>query len=164
MIEARYAKVKELKCDKNGLPYVSKFSNESLDAIFYYQPPSNTSFGAGPDTIRDPYEDNLVDLGTSEIPNSGEGLFLKKDVKKQMLITSYLGYVYDTEELGIYYRHCCMNVSKSDDERRHCVKYSIGIAFLNKTINIPPEVDVPDTFFRSLGPKVKIAYFYKFYI
>ena len=35
MREARFAKVKDLKCDTNGLPYISTFSNESLDAIFY---------------------------------------------------------------------------------------------------------------------------------
>ena len=154
MREARYAKVKELKCDANGLPYVSTFLNESLDAIFYYKPPSNVSFGAGPEKIRDPYEDNLVYSDTSAIPNSGEGLFLKKDVRSQMLITSYLGYVYGEEESEIYDKHCAMNISKSDDERRHCVKYKIGIAYLGKKINIPPEVDVPETYFRSLGPKV----------
>ena len=161
MREARYAKVKELKCDVNGLPYVSTFSNESLDAIFYYEPPSNVSFGAGPENIRDPYEDNLVHLDVSAVPNSGEGLFLKKGVRSQMLVTSYLGYVYGKEEGDIYDRHCVMNISKSDDERRHCVKYGIGISYLNKNINIPPEVDVPETYFRSLGPKVRYSYFMK---
>ena len=158
MREARFAKVKDLKCDANGLPYISKFSNESLDAIFYYEPPSNISFGAGPEKNRDPYEDNLVYLDISKIPNSGEGVFLKKDVRSQMLITSYLGYVYGEEESDVYDRRCLMNISKSDDERRHCVKYKIGISYLNKKINIPPEVDIPETYLRSLGPKVR--YFY----
>ena len=97
----------------------------------------------------------MVRLGLSGIPNSGDGVFLKKDVKKYSLVSSYLGYVYNNEQSKIYRRHCSMNVSKTDDERRHCSKYSISVSPLNKTIDIPPEIDVnPETFFPSLGPKV----------
>ena len=155
MKEARHARVSELKCDDNGIPYVSKFSDESLDAIFYYDPPSNISFGAGPERVRDPFDNKMVRLGPSGIPNSGDGVFLRKDVRKYSLVSSYLGYVYNDEQRNIYRRHCSMNVSKTDDERRHCGKYTISINLLNKTIDIPPEIDMnPEAFFPSLGPKV----------
>ena len=164
MKEARYKKVSELKCDAYGIPYVSKFSDGALDAKFYYLAPTNISFGAGPENVRDPYEDNLINITTSGIPNSGQGLFLKKDVKHGRLVTSYLGYVYDKEEQEIYRKHCSMNISKSYDERRHCCKYSIGISLLDKSIDIPPEIDIPETYFRSLGPKVKVEPFIYIYI
>ena len=158
MKRARYAKVSEIKCDENGIPYVSKFSNESYynDSIFYHEAPSNISFGAGPARIPDPYEKKMIDLGISKIPNSGQGVFLKEDAKKDMIISLYDGYVYTPDQMKIYKRNCAMNISKTDDERRHCNKYAIGIGMLNKMINIPPEIDIPQTFFPTLGQKVKI--------
>ena len=96
---------------------------------------SNISFGAGPERVRDPFDNKMVRLVPSGIPNSGEGVFLKKDVKKYSLVSSYLGYVYNNEQRNIYRRHCSMNVSKTDDERRHCGKYTISINLLNKTID-----------------------------
>jgi len=154
MKEAKHAKVVQLNCDKNGIPFVSKFSDESSDAIFYYESPSNISFGAGPDKVPDPYENKMVDLGISKIPDSGQGVFLKRDAKKNMVVSLYNGYVYDTEQIEIYKKHCSMNISKTDDERRLCSKYGIGIRMLDKMIYIPPELDIPETFFPTLGQKI----------
>ena len=156
MKEAKYKKVSELKCDDHGIPYVSRFSDQSLDAKFYYEAPTNISFGAGPPRVVDPYEKKMVRLATSKIPNSGQGVFLKHDAKQNMIISLYDGYVFDPEEVLIYKRNCAHNVSKSDDERRHCNKYNIGIRMLDKLISIPPEIDVPDTFFPTLGQKVRM--------
>merc|ERR1712080_501471 len=47
-----------------------------------------------------------------------------------------------------------MNLSKTDDERRYCKKYSLTVAARDAMINIPPEYDRPDLFLPSLGPKV----------
>ena len=44
---------------------------------------------------------------------------------------------------------------RSDDERRHCKKYSVGLTAFNAGINIPPELDSPEVFHPTLGPKVK---------
>ncbi len=43
---------------------------------------------------------------------------------------------------------------RSDDERRHCKKYSVGLTTFNAVINIPPEFDRPQDFHPTLGPKV----------
>ena len=156
MKEAKYKKVSELKCDDKGIPYINKFADQPLGAIFYYHAPTNTSFGAGPDRVVDPYEKKMVHLSMSDIPNSGQGVFLKEDVKKSMIVSLYDGYVYDTEQIAIYKQNCAHNVSKTDDERRHCNKYNIGIRMLDKMISIPPEIDVPETFFPTLGQKVNL--------
>ena len=47
-----------------------------------------------------------------------------------------------------------MNISKSDEERKKCVKHSMKSEFLNAEIAIPPEHDLPAKLFPSIGPKV----------
>ena len=153
MKEAKYSKVIEVKCDENGLPYVSKFSKET-SAIFFYDPPSNISFGGGPNRVMDPLERNMVDLQVSSIANSGQGVFTKKDVEASMVISLYVGYVYDAQQMKIYEKNCSENVSKTDNERRHCNKYAAYIDYTNQMINIPPEIDSPAIFFPTLGQKV----------
>ena len=44
------------------------------------------------------------------------------------------------------------NTAKSDDYRRHCKKYSLGITTFGGTIDLPPEFDVNPL--PNLGPKV----------
>ena len=86
--------------------------------------------------------------------SSGHGVFLKEDAKAGTVVSLYDGYVYTPEELEIYRQACHYNLSKADDERRRCGKYAIVIANLNLMINIPPEIDTPETFFPTLGQKV----------
>ena len=45
---------------------------------FFHDPPTNCSFGGGSLDIPDPYEVKTVYVDASKIPNSGEGVFLKK--------------------------------------------------------------------------------------
>ena len=157
MIDAKHAKVSRVDCDENGLPYVSEFIKESSEK-FYYDPPNNISFGADPEYVPDPYENTMLSLRPSNIPNSGEGVFIKKDVKKGMVLALYTGFRYDEEQQKLYEADCAYNISKTNDERRHCLKYAISIPSTRKKINIPPELDNPCTFFPTLGPKVIYKY------
>ena len=43
---------------------------------------------------------------------------------------------------------------RSDDERRHCKKYSLRLDSFEAIIDIPPELDSTETFQPTLGPKV----------
>ena len=60
-----------------------------------YSPPSYNSFGSHP-TQRDPYEDNTVEVKASSIRNNGtsigDGLFVKRNVKKGEVVAFYSGY------------------------------------------------------------------------
>ena len=47
-----------------------------------------------------------------------------------------------------------MNSTTSDNERRHCVTYALGLSSRNPTILIPPEYDQIESFIPSWGPKV----------
>jgi len=47
MVEAVEAQVEEVDCNQNGLPTVTKFK-VSKGPKYFYKPPSNKCFGAGP--------------------------------------------------------------------------------------------------------------------
>ncbi len=50
MKHAQESTVLEVGCDSNGLMQVTKFQEPS-GPVFYYDPPTNESFGAGPPGI-----------------------------------------------------------------------------------------------------------------
>ena len=157
MIDAQESKILEMSCDSNGLLYVSKYSTPEISSPhFYYDPPTNVSFGGGPKGVVDPYERKWLELRVATNPKMGEGVFTKKAFKEGELLASYVGFVYGKQngQYRIYEKSCGMNTSKSGDERRQCVKYNINLRAKDAMINIPPEHDRPGSFLPSLGPKV----------
>ena len=157
MKDAQESTVLDLGCDRNGLYYVTRYSTpEPSSPHFYYEPPNNISFGAGPPNVLDPYERKWLELRLADNKQMGEGVFTKRDVKKDTLVSSYNGFAYDKQngEHALYREGCIMNITKTDDERRHCKKYSLGLYGKNAQIEIPPEVDQPESFIPSWGPKV----------
>lgn len=50
-----HVEILEYSCDDYGLLYVKNFSSRKSNSVFYYDPPTNTSFGGGGLTP-DPYE------------------------------------------------------------------------------------------------------------
>ena len=157
MRDAQESTVLGVTCDEKGLLYVSQYSNpEPSSPHYYYEPPSNISYGAGPPGVLDPYERKWLELRPAHNPKMGEGVYTKRDLKKHMLASSYNGLVFghSNGEHEIYSKNCMMNLTKTNDERRHCKKYSLGLSPRDATINIPPEFDQPDSFLPSWGPKV----------
>ena len=158
MVDTQETKILETNCDENGLLFVSRYSKpNSSSPHFYYQPPTNTSFGGGPKGVMDPFEQKWLELKIASNPKMEEGVFAKRDFKKGELTAIYNGFMFThaNGEFDLYKRSCWMNVSKSEDERRHCVKYSIKIPAKDAEMSIPPEHDVPGKLFPALGPKVK---------
>ena len=43
------------------------------------------------------------------------------------------------------------------EERRHCSKYTLTLTWFKSAISIPPELDGPETFHPTVGPKVNSA-------
>ena len=157
MKDAQESEVQSVECDENGLLYVNQFAiPDYSDPHFYYDHPSNVSFGgrtSNPEVL-DPYERKWLELRGADEAEMGLGVFAKKDIRKRIFICSYTGFVFDAEQHDIYRRNCQDNLTKSDDERRHCKKYSLPIKARSATIHIPPENDKPDSFLPSWGPKV----------
>ena len=79
---------------------VSKFAQVSGGPEYYYQPPTNESFGAGPHGVVDPYERKFVRVAESSIPESGEGVFALRDFPPVRVTCWYSGYLYNTQEQG----------------------------------------------------------------
>ena len=157
MKNAQESKVLDVKCDKNGLLYVSRYeAPEPSSPHFYYEPPSNTSYGSGPTGVLDPYEKKWLELRKASNPKMGQGVFIKRDAEKDVIVSSYHGFVFGISngELNLYTKNCGMNLTKTDDERRHCKKYSLGGPARDALIKIPPEYDQPESFLPSWGPKV----------
>ena len=155
MKDAQEATVLEVDCDENGLLYVSKFSTPEMSSPhFYYEPPNNISYGAGPPLVPDPYEQKWLELKASKNPHAGEGVFIHRNVGPGEFVSIYAGFVFNKEQQLIYLRNCAHNTTKSVEQRRHCFKYALGIPTRELEINIPPEYDCSGMFQPSLGPKV----------
>ncbi len=154
MKKAYNVDVLEYGCDENYLMKVEKFSQPLSDQVFFYEPCTNETFGGGaPLWVRDPYEVKTVKLAPSSIPNSGEGVFLIRDMPKYRFASLYSMFLYRWPDQDQIYKETCMdNIAKSDEYRRHCKKYSLGISYYGGTIDVPPELDVNPL--PNLGPKV----------
>ena len=56
------------------------------------------------------------------------------------------------EEWNIYVTNCQNNLTRSDSERRECLKYHIYLQHYKALISLPPEMDHGS--FPNVGPKV----------
>ena len=132
--------------------YVKRYSPRKSENSFYFDPPTNISFGGG-DLTPDPYETKLLKVGKSQEPNSGDGVFAKRDIPQGRVIAHYSLLMYRfKEETDIYYFNCRNNITRSDDERRACYKYQISLVRYLAKISLPPELDYEP--YPNLGPKV----------
>ncbi len=97
--------------------FIYRYS-EPTGPIFYYEPPTNKSFGAGPHGVLDPYEKKWCKVGESTI-GAGEGVFMKRDAPGNRTVNLYSGLMFDhPEDVILYHLWCRENTSLSDEERR----------------------------------------------
>ena len=73
MTKAKHVEIREYGCNKNGLLEATKFTQPIDQNEFFYDPPTNESWGGGSKEIHDPFELKNVVLKQSMVPNSGEG-------------------------------------------------------------------------------------------
>ena len=157
MTGAMEVEVVATKCDKFGAPVIVETTEPKNDGIvYYYDPPTNETFAGGPPNVPDPFDSRWGELQpASSIPDSGEGLMLRKDPLGSMPLALYTGFHYNKpEQAEIFAAKYCHNKSLSDDQKRHCMKYSLDIMYENSTIGIPWEYDQPGSIHPSLGPKI----------
>ena len=131
--------------------HVEKYSPRILEHIFYYDPPTNISFGGG-GLIPDPYETKYLKLQKSLVPNSGNGVIARKNIPEETVAAHFSLHMYNHQEEKIYYANCKNNKKRSDDERRACVKYDLFLSRYRVLISLPPELDKEPL--PTLGPKV----------
>ena len=76
-------------------------------------------------------------------PDSGEGVVAIRDIPQGRFAAMYSLFLYSIpDQTELYSKACTYNTSKSDDYRRHCKKYSVGVSIINARIDLPPEFDV----------------------
>ena len=90
MKSASEAEVTGHECHESGIVAVNEYEVKS-DPVYYYEPPTNVSFGAGPASIVDPYERKWVVVADSGVPDSGQGVFAKKDIPRYRCTSMYSG-------------------------------------------------------------------------
>ena len=153
MKNARNVEVKNYGCDENGMFIANEFTEPLTADEFFYDPCTNDSFGGGSKYIKDPYELKTVDVVTSSVPNSGEGVFLKKNLPKDTVACYYSLYLYrEPDQWEQYLKSKMYNTSKSNDYRRECTKYSVQLVTYDGVVAIPPELDINPL--STVGPKV----------
>ena len=153
MRKAKHVDVLRYGCDENGMPVVKEFTEPLSNEEFYYDPCTNETFGGGSINARDPYEAKNVIVKESSILNSGEGVYLKRDIVEGQPACYYSLYLYNNN--GQYQRfkkQCLFNESKTDNHRRECLKYAVDITFFDGVIALPPEKDFNPL--PNIGPKV----------
>ena len=84
--------------------HVEKYSPRISEHIFYYDPPTNISFGGG-GLIPDPYETKYLKLQKSLVPNSGNGVIARKNIPEETVAAHFSLHMYNDQEEKIYYGH-----------------------------------------------------------
>ena len=110
MKKAKEAEVKSLHC-LDDLVAIKEYKVKLDGPAFFYDPPTNESFGGGLrdglEGVVDPYERKLVRVSTSSVPNSGLGVFAIKDILIKRTTNLYSGFVLrNLEEKVRYYLNC----------------------------------------------------------
>lgn len=153
MKKAKNVDVKAYDCNFDGMLIVKQYSNPLSNDIFVYDPPTNESFGGGSNQIEDPYEKKNVGVATSSVPQSGEGVFLKRDLSKGKVSCFYSLFLYrGSDQIENFNTKYLFNASKSEDYRRQCRKYSLPLGTYYGMIDLIPELDINPL--PNLGPKV----------
>ena len=153
MKNAKHVEIKAYGCDDRGSLIATEFTEPLSNYEFFYDPCTNESWGAGNSKdIQDPFELKNVKLTMSSVPNSGEGVFARRDLPKFKPASFYSMFFFTSEQAELYRQQCQHNISNSKDYRRACKKYSLGFGTYDGMIDIKPELDVNPL--PNLGPKV----------
>ena len=123
---------------------------------FYYEAPSNITFGSGPKGVVDPYERKLLESeATKDTMCSAKkkGVFAGREIVSDKLVSSFVGLVFGREnnELEIFNKRCSSSPAKTNDEVIDCKKYALELSSRNSQINIPPEFDKSELITDEVG-------------
>lgn len=147
MESAREVNVTGVGCDGDVLTV--KTSRPSSDApVFRFGPPDSSSFGPFPH-LRDPYDAKNVAVRQSLIPGSGRGVFAKRFIPAGRAFALYSSPKMTSKEFHEYDTRCAAQHSV-----HKCREYWISIDGSRRTMVIPPEFPVPDSYSATSGHMV----------
>jgi hypothetical protein len=113
MKEAKEAEIVSIHCNDQGLMAVKEFKVYEEGPTFYYEPPTNQSFGAGPSGVVDPYERKWLKLAESSLPHSGLGVSALRDIPANRSFSLFSGFLFrQGEEIILHNLACKDNTSR----------------------------------------------------
>ena len=152
MMSAQAADIIEATCSENVLKLT--FSHPR-GPKFHYNLSSNETVGDMP-LVPDPYEAMTIKLETSSVPNSGHGIFTKRDVKEDEILAFYNGFRFIGKLEQELHKKKCENETEGETEEirsKKCAKYRIS-NYLGDLIDIPPYLDDINLYNATLAQKV----------
>ena len=107
---------------KDGLLQLDFSVPDPNSQEYKYDPPSHVSMGAMW-YVKDPMEEELIELKESVIEGAGQGIFAKEDIPAVKVAALYNGLIFDDKQLAISDEKC----AKLDlEERKICYKYNVS--------------------------------------
>ena len=156
MRDAQETNIEAITVDENGIWKAGIYSQpKPKSPHFYYEAPTNISFGSGPKRVIDPYERKLLESeATKDTMCSAKkkGVFAGRDIVADKLVSSFVGLVYGREnQLELFKKRCSSSAAKTNDEIMDCKKYALELSSRNAQINIPPEFDKSELITDEVG-------------
>ena len=102
MESAQASKITRITCSNNVLKV--EFS-QPYGPKLHFNPSTNETIGEMP-LVPDPYEEITVKVDTSGVPNSGNGLYAVRNIKKGEVFSFYNGLRYTDKEKTLQFDNC----------------------------------------------------------
>ena len=157
MRDAQESNIMAISMDQNGLWKIDHYRpTTSTSPHFYYESPSNITFGSGPRGVIDPYERKLLaSEATRDTICSAKrkGIFAGMDIASGTLVSSFGGFVLSkySGELEIFKNSCSRNTTKINVERMACKNYALNLSSRNAEIHIPIEFEKSELVTDEVG-------------
>ena len=151
MISARPSKIISERCN-NGIKEILVETPKHSTPVFRYSRPNRLRIGDQP-RVMDPFSKKNVFVKTSE--KKGDGLFARKDIKKDDLIAYVSGLLWNETEQALYTRDLYHNQTLDQwwDIMRNLMSYSS-----DQKIHIPKEYWDISNYRATLGHKVNHSF------
>jgi hypothetical protein len=119
-------------------------------AVFKYEDTTESIITSNP-TLMDPLDRSNVYVGLSTVgPDSGEGLFARRDIMPGEVAVMYAGVkVYDEDAMFL----ANMSICEREDAHKNLLNFNDDY-----TLDVPPEYSDIVSYRATLGHKVRVTY------
>ena len=139
MVSAKPVKITGFTCLNEMLKPQFEFYDNVNE--FAYDPASSIKLSSNP-TLRDPLEEEFLEVQTSSIEGAGQGVFMKKDAEKGSVIGFFNGMIITLED------------TLRNDTMKHSVHKMWNDWYTDEMVWIPPQYIDINAYNASLGHKI----------
>ena len=116
---------------------------------YKYDKSTGTRISSDP-KLCDPYEQHFVEIGKSQMPNAGQGLFAKTRIDRCTVVAFYNGV--RTKEEGYEDEEDEYDYKNKEEEHR----YRLNLSY-DEELDVPKEMANIENYCATLGHKVRIT-------